>query len=171
MTMKKLIILCALSIVILAAPFTASAQTSITTTTTSAAITGLNTTQSFNITVGSATGMTVNGILYIDGSVYRILAIASTTITVINQYMPATHASGVTVYVVPTAAQVGIRAVGSCLRSTAGQYPAYSPYTLMFKLDTGDVGACRLDSGAVNKWVWTNPYSVGSPSNNPPQTR
>lgn len=167
--MKKLTILLAL-LVALCLPSFAAAQTSITTTTLTNAITNPTPT-TFDIVVGSNSTMAVGSILYIDGSVYRVNAINSTTITVNQVAFPATHAASVTIYIVPLGAQVANNAVGSCLRSTAGRYPAYSPYALMFNTTTGDIGACRLDSGSVNKWVWVNPYAVGSQSNNPPQTR
>lgn len=156
-------------LVALMVPSRALAQTSITTTTLSAAITAPAVVGNFTITVASATGMSAGTILYIDGSVYRVVSVSGTTITVTNTFMPATHLTSATVYIVPLAAQIGRNPVGSCLRSTAGQFPAYSPYALMFNLTTGDVAACRGGLGS-RTWVITNPYSVGAPSNNPPQT-
>jgi hypothetical protein len=176
MTMKQFTILLALLVAFLVAPFTASAQTSITTTTLTNAITTTGMGQ-FDIVVGSATGMTVNSTsLYIDGSVYRIVAISGTTITVINTLRPASHNASVTVWVVPSGAQVGMSAVGSCLRSTAGAYPVYSPYTFMFNLTTGDILRCRAvsNTSSTNIWQRTNPYceaSVSSCSTAPPATR
>ncbi len=149
-------------------PSMAGAQTSITTTTLSVAISAPNT-GSQVITVASATGISVGTILYVDGSVYRVLAVSGTSVTVINTYRPATHLTSATVYVVPLAAQVGLNPIGSCIRSTAGVPPQYSPYTLMFNLITGDVARCAGTLGS-RTWVLTNPYSVGSPSGAPPQT-
>lgn len=168
--MKKLTILLALLVALIAVP-SAQAQTAITTTTLTNAITNTGMGQ-FNIVVGSATGMAANGILYIDGSVYQIRAVSGTTITVINTVRPASHNSSVTIYVVPLGAQIGLDPVGSCLRSTAGAFPVYSPYTLMFNTTNGDVAACRLISGKL-QWVITNPYcNAGTGcSGNPPQSQ
>lgn len=163
--MKTLFILLAL-LMALAAPV--AAQTSITTTTITEPITSAAPTTKV-ITVASNTGLTVNGILYIDGAVYRITAINSTLITVVDQQRPSTHLDNATVYVVPVQAQMGLNPVGSCIRGTGGQFPAYSPYTLMFNLSTGDVARC---TGALGSRVWqiTNPYGVIPRSNNPAQT-
>lgn len=166
--MKTLTSILAAFVLVLGLAVGAQAQTSITTTTLSAAITNASPT-TITITVASATGMAANGILYIDGSVYRIQSVSGTTITVSTVYRPATHLTSATVYIVPVAAQMGLNPVGSCIRGTAGAFPAYSPYTLMFNLSTGDVGACRGSLGS-RIWVLTNPYSVGAASNNPPQT-
>lgn len=157
------------ALVLVSVASAASAQTSITTTTNSVAITNTGVGQ-FTITVASTAGMAANGILYIDGSVYRVVSVNSaTSVTVISQYFPATHLVTSTVYLVPVGAQMGKNPVGSCIRGTGGQFPLYSPYTLMFNLSTGDVGRCW---GAVGsrRWIISNPYAVGAPSNDPPQT-
>lgn len=168
--MKTLTILCALLAVLLA-PFTASAQTSITTTTLTNAITQPNTGRQ-NIVVGSATGITAGAtFLYIDGSVYTVNAVSGTTVTVTNTYQPATHNASVTVYIVPLAAQLGRDPVGSCIRGTAGTAPQYSPFTLMFNTQNGNVARCGV-SGTTYTWRITNPYcnAAGSCSATPPQT-
>lgn len=168
--MKNLTIALTLLLAVLVAPFTASAQTSITTTTLTNAITTLATRQ--NIVVNSATGIVASStFLYIDGSVYQVNAVSGTTITVTNTFAPYTHNASVTVYVVPIAAQISRDPVGSCLRSTAGPFPQYSPFTLMFNTQNGNVAACRGASGS-RVWVITNPYcNAGTGcSGNPPQT-
>jgi len=168
MTKRTLIFIALLVALFVAGTQPAAAQTSITTTTITEPIL-IAAPGAITITVAATTGMTVTGILYIDGSVYRILAINSLLVQVIQQYRPATHLDNAKVYVVPTAAQIGLNPVGSCIRSTAGAFPQYSPYRLMFNLSTGDVASCRL-SATAGTWRITNPYSVGAPSDDPPQT-
>lgn len=166
--MKRFFILLALLIALFAGS-PAFAQTNITTTTLTNAIT-VPTVGRQVIVVGSATGITANStFLYIDGSFYDVNLVNGTSITVTNTARPATHNASVTVYVVPIAAQVGLDPVGSCVRSTAGRPPQYANYTLLFNRDSGNIASCRLISGAFI-WRITNPYSV-NPSDNPPQTR
>lgn len=162
--MKKLILILALLTVWV---LPAQAQTAITTTTITEPVTTASPT-SITLTVAATTGMTVNGILWLDGSVYRIRAINGLNVQVINQYRPSTHLDNATVWVVPVGAQVGLDPVGSCIRGTAGTFPAYSPYTLMFNLQNGNMWGCR---GALGSRVWggTNQYQP-VPSNVPPQT-
>lgn len=165
--MKRFPILLALLLALIL-PVAVSAQTAITTFTLSAAVTNPAPT-TVTLTVSSATGMSVGSVLYVDGSVYRITAISGTTITVTTAFRPATHLTSAAGFIVPLAAQIGIDPVGSCLRSTAGRFPAYSPYTLMFNLSNGNIAMCQ---GAVGSrtWVIVNPYGVGAKSANPPQT-
>lgn len=162
--MKRILTLIPL-LLVMAAP--AMAQTSITTTTLSAAITSPAPT-SKSITVASATGISVGTILYIDGEVFRVTAVSGTTLTVLTQNRPATHLTSATVYVVPVGAQIGLNPVGSCIRGTAGAFPAYSPYTLMFNLADGSVWRCAGTLGS-RAWVGTSPYAVQM-SGNPAQT-
>lgn len=163
--MKTLFILFAL-LLALAAPV--AAQTSITTTTITEPVTS-PAVGAITLTVAATTGMAANGILYVDGSVYRILSISSLDVRVIQTQRPATHLDNASVYVVPVGAQIGLNPVGSCIRGTAGAFPQYSPYTLMFNLTTGDVWRCAGNLGS-RIWVGSNPYAVGSASNNPAQT-
>lgn len=164
MTMKKTLITLLL---LLATSGTAFAQTAITSTTLSTAITNASPT-SIVINVGSATGMSVGGILWIEGSVYRITAVNSTAITVINTYFPATHLTSAVVYVVPLGAQYKVQPTGSCIRGTAGQFPAYSPYTLMFNPSDGTIAMCR---GAVGSRTWLiGTFNQYNPTANPPVT-
>ncbi len=167
--MKQTLIRLCLALLALGIVETASAQTSITTTTLTNAITTTAVKQ--DIVVASTSGMAVGTtFLYIDGSFYRIDAIASATgLTVTNQYFLASHNASVTVYVVPIAAQIGINPVGSCIRGTTGKFPLYAPYTLLFNTQNGNVARCAGNLNA-RTWVITNPYAVGSPSIAPPQT-
>jgi hypothetical protein len=173
MTMKKPLLLVALLAAVLCAPFTASAQTAITTTTLTNAITQPQTGQQ-NIVINSATGVVAGStFLYIDGSVYTVNAVSGTTITVTNTYKPATHNASVVVHVVPIAAQLGSDPVGSCIRSAAGKAPQYSPFTLMFNTQNGNIARCALTSVGVYNWRIVNPFCnvAGSCSGNPPQTQ
>ena len=165
--MKRIVILLALLLVAMVeAP--AFAQTAITTTTITEPITSASP-AAITITVAATTGFTVNGILYIDGSVYRILAINGLDVRVIQQRQPATHLDNAKVWVVPVGAQIGINPVGSCIRSTAGSVAqGYSPYTIMFNLSTGDMATCRGVAGS-RTWYITNQYGY-APSDDPPVT-
>lgn len=164
--MKRFTILLALLLALFAGS-PAFAQTSITTTTLSAAITSPSPTTKV-IAVGSATGIAANGILFIDGEVFRVTAVSGTNITVLTQARPATHLTSATVYVVPVGAQIGLNPVGSCIRGTAGAFPAYSPFSLMFNLTTGEIATCRGNLGS-RAWQITSPYATQI-SAAPPQT-
>lgn len=75
-----------------------SAQTALTTTTTSSAVT----IDTLNVTVASATGVTAGVILYIDKEAMRVVSISGTTASVqrgTDGSAAATHASGAVVYV------------------------------------------------------------------------
>lgn len=164
MTIKTLLIACAL---FLAVASSAIAQTATTATTLSTAITNASPT-SIVINVSSATGMAANGILWIEGSVYRITSVSGTAITVINTYAPATHLTSAVVYVVQAGQQFALDPTGSCIRGTAGQFPAYSPYTLMFNTSNGHIAACR---GALGSRTWfLTTFNQFNPSANPPVT-
>lgn len=166
--MKTLTIVLVLLLSLVAGLVPASAQTAITTTTITEPVTNAAPTQTI-LTVAATTGMAVNGVLYLDGSVYRILAISGLNVTVIQQRQPATHLDNAKVWVVPLAAQVGQNPVGSCIRSTAGTVAqGYSPYTIMFNLTTGDMATCRGATGGL-RWYITNQYGY-APSADPPVT-
>lgn len=166
MTMTKTLIALLLFV---AASGSAFAQTAITQTTLSVAITGNPVSGASQvITVSSATGMAANGILWIEGSIYRISSVSGTSITVINTYLPATHLTSAVVYVVPVGAQMGINPTGSCIRGTAGTFPAYSPYTLMFNTSDGSIAMCR---GGVGSRTWLlGTFNKYNPTANPPTT-
>lgn len=163
--MKRFLIFITL-LLALASP--ALAQTSITTTTLAAAMTQPTVGRQV-ITVNSATGITANTtFLFIDGSFYQVNAVSGTSITVTNTQRPSTHLTSATVYVVPTGAQISLDPVGSCIRGTAGSFPQYSPFTLMFNTTTGNIAVCR---GALGSRTWQvlSPYAVQL-SADPPQT-
>ena len=153
--MNRLFLLLAL---LLALALPAAAQTAITTTTLTNAISAPVVGRQV-IVVGSATGITAGStFLFIDGSFYEVNVVSGTNITVTNTARPSTHLASATVYVVPIDAQVGLDPVGSCIRSTAGRPPQYSPYTLMFNPNTGSVSYCRGALGS-RTWANTSPYA------------
>lgn len=164
--MKRLTILLTLLLVLVAVPV--GAQTSITTTTLTNAISSPSVGRQV-IVVGANTGMSVGStFLYIDGAIYQINVISGTSITVTNSARPSTHLANATVYVVPIAAQVGLDPIGSCIRGTTGVAPQYSPYTLLFNSTNGHIAWC---GGALGSRTWTiiSPYAV-QVSTDPPQT-
>ena len=167
-TNRSLLILALVLIGVGLWPSSVQAQTSITTFTITEPVTSPAVGQ-VTLTVSANTGMAVNGVLYVDGTVYRVTSISGTSVGVISIYQPATHLDNAQGFVVPVAAQVGLNPKGSCIRSTAGPVPQYSPYTLMFNLTTGDISYCAGGLGS-RTWVTVNPYGVGAKSANPPQT-
>lgn len=168
MTMKRTLLALFALIVVWAGPL--QAQTAITSTTLSAAITaGQGGPSTQQITVSSATGMSVGSVLWIEGSIYRITAISSTTITVITQYAPASHLTSAVVYVVPLQAQISYDPTGSCIRGTAGAFPMYSPYTLMFNTENGHIARCAGATLGSRTWVITA-FAAPVSSANPPTT-
>lgn len=160
--MKKLTILLALLLAFLAAP--AAAQTGIDDTTLNGAITATQT----NIILTSATGVTANGQLYVDGEFITVGSNYSsgTTIPVLRTNNPSPHLTSAQVYVVPVGARVGRRLVGSCVRGGTAQG---EQYTLVFNMSTGDIGRCAGVLGS-RTWRWTNAYDPGTPSVSPPET-
>lgn len=154
--MTRIFILLAL---LLAAALPVAAQTAITTTTLTNAISAPIVGRQV-IVVGSASGMVVGStFLYIGGATYQIDVISGLNITVTNSARPSTHLASATVYVVPIDAQVGLDPIGSCIRSTAGRPPQYANYTLIFNPNTGTVSYCGGALGS-RRWVNTSPYAV-----------
>ena len=162
--MKRLTLLIALILAFVAAP--AAAQTDINDTTLNGAITATQT----SIVLTSATGVTANGVLYVDGEYMTVNSnyASGTTIPVTRSNNPSAHLTSAQVYVVPVGARVGRRLVGSCVRG--GSAPG-EQYTLVFNMDNGDIGACRQVTATTNQWRWVNAYDPGTPSASPPETR
>lgn len=159
---KRLIALFALILALVSVP--AYAQTDINDTTLNGAVTA---TQQFVI-LTSATGVAANGVLYVDGEFMTVNSNYSsgTTIPVTRGNNPSAHLTSAQVYVVPVGARVGRRLVGSCVRGGTAQG---EQYTLVFNMNTGDIGACRGTSGS-RTWRWVHPYDTGTPSGSPPET-
>ena len=151
-----------------------SAQTYLTNTT----ITQAMTVNSTTATVNSTTNVQVGGFLYIDHELMRITAVNTTT-KIVNlarqtQVAPtkiAAHGSGAIAYVITTA-QAPTNAVshdtawraGQCSTSTSSSStvaltPALTGYQFLPVIDVewGDFYACRRVTGGL--WVWVR-YNV-----------
>ena len=161
--MNKLFIsLIALVVALMAS--TASAQSAINATTLNGAVTS---TQQY-VVLTSATGVTANGVLYVDGEFMTVASNYSsgTTVNVIRDGNPSAHLTSAQVYIVPVSQRVGRKLVGSCVRGGTAQGEAY---TLVFNMSNGDIGRCAGASGS-RTWRWTNAYDTGTPSAAPPVT-
>ena len=159
---KRLILLIALILSLLSVP--AFAQTGIDDTTLNGAV---NASQTF-VVLTAATGVAANGVLYVDGEFMTVNSsyVSGTTIPVTRAANPSSHLTSAQVYVVPVAARVGRRMVGSCVRGGTAQGEAY---TLAFNMQNGDIGRCAGTLGS-RTWRWTNAYDPGTPSASPPET-
>jgi len=156
MTMKQIILSLVVALA-LAAPV--SAQTFLTNTTLSAAV---STTTQRTVTVASATNIEVGGQLYIDAEVMTVTAISGTTITVNRFQRPAIHASAAVVFI-GTKAQSQTNFLthsaafrsGQCSTSTSStNATALAGMTLpIIDTDTGDMYGCRRN-GTGGTWVW-----------------
>lgn len=154
--MKKLILLALLTLS-LASPVWA--QTYMTSTTLSAAVT---TTAQTSWRITSATTAAVGGRMFVDNEVVSIVAINGTTITVNRFGKPQTHASGAAVLIVPVAAVAtnvvphsGVPAAGTCVLAAFAYYP-------IVDADTGDAYLCRYLAANDTARVWsaTNVFSL-----------
>lgn len=161
--MKKLILtlLVALS---LAVPV--SAQTFLTNTTLSNAVT---TTTETRWVLASATGVEVGGQLFVDTELVTVTAISGTTVTVTRFGRPGAHASGAVVFVATKAqSQTNFLPHSAALRSGVCSYStvsfnatALAGMTLPFvDTDTGDMYGCRRN-GSGGSWVWNVTNVVG----------
>lgn len=159
---KPLIALIALVLALLSAP--AFAQGDIDNTTLAAAVTANQT----YVVLTSATGVVANGVIYVDGEFMTVSSQYSTgtTVNVTRANNPSSHLTSAQVYIVPVAARIGRRLVGSCVRGGTAQGEAY---TLVFNMSTGDIGRCAGVLGS-RTWRWTNAYDPGTPSASPPET-
>lgn len=161
--MKRLILV--LTLVTLAA-VPVSAQTYLTDTTLSSAVTSA--TQSRWV-LASATGVEVGGQLFVDHELVTVLAVSGTTVTVQRFQRPAAHAAAAVVYVA-TKAQASTnflpnsaaRRAGVC-SSVASSTPSVAlvGLTLPFiDTDTGNIYGCRRN-GSGGSWVWNITNVVG----------
>lgn len=154
--MKRILITLVTLLSLAAVP--ASAQTYLSTTTLSAAVT--STTQT-TITVASASGIAAGGQLYVDHELMNVVSVSGTTITVFRPQRPTTHNSAAVVIIIPAAAKATVAVTtdpaGSC---TASSY-AYLP---LINTDTGNVWLCwaQGSSGPNTGRLWhaTNTRSV-----------
>lgn len=147
-----------LALVALIAVPSASAQTILTTTTLSAAVTATN---GVPIAVTSATGITAgNTLIFVDTEAMFVNAVSGTTLSVTRGYFGGrseTHISGALVWIGPPQAfgwaLPGGYPAGSCTRTALGVNNNYLPY---INTDTGVISDCI---GGV--WV-TGGNSTGS---------
>lgn len=156
--MKKLLLAVTFILSTLAA-VSVQAQTYLTNTTLSSAVTATQTT----VTVASATNVAAGGALFIDHEVMSVQSVSGTTVTVTRVQRPQAHAASAVVYVV-TAAQRpfvllthnGARRMGQCSTSTSST-PSVALASIRFlpliDIDTGDFYNCRRN-GASGSWVW-----------------
>ena len=153
-------------LVLLSVSVPVSAQTYLTNTTLSSAVT--STTQT-NWVLASATGVEVGGQLYVDQELVSVTAISGTTITVRRSQRPMLHAASAVVFVATKAQSqtnflpsAAAKRSGACSFSTSYfNAAALAGMTLPFiDTDTGDIYGCRRN-GAGSSWVWNVTNVVG----------
>lgn len=122
-------------------PVLTSAQTALSETTLSAAVTAQ---QSF-VVVASATGAVAGGGVYVDRELMRIADsyVSGTRIPVLRQGAAVSHAASVPVYIGAAAAFVQRNYDGSCVAAAEEHTPRINTLT-------GDIWECN---SAVKKWV------------------
>lgn len=153
--MKKIILV---FVVALLASVPVSAQTYLTTTTTSAAIpAGVVPNQT--IIVSSATDIEANGSLFIDHELMGVVSVTGTRITVSRVTNPTAHVSGSRVIIAKASQKAStmlthertLKLVGACTAAQQDFLP---------KIDTllGNVYLCRdtSTSGVGAQWTYTN---------------
>lgn len=146
--MKKILIALVLTLAI-AVPV--SAQTYLSTTTLSSAVTS-QTQRVFN--VASAANIAANYQLYIDRELVTVVSVSGTAITVNRSQAPSTHASGATVIIANVAQQqVAFVPNGGAPRPGTCSLTA-QPYLPIVDTDTGNVWLCRYIASAANSRVW-----------------
>lgn len=131
------------------------AQSTITNTTLSAAVTATT----FTVTVASATGAVAGSFIYVDRELMLINAASGTTLTVQRAQGgtgPQGHASGATV-LVGTGAQ--FQSVdpnyGTC--TTSSYRATTKPWV---NTTNGNVWLCRFGAGGIGTWQATNPTPI-----------
>lgn len=161
--MKKIILSL---LVVLAMAVPVSAQTFLTNTTLSSAVS--TTTQNVWV-VASATNIEVGGQLFVDQELVTVLAVSGTNITVARTGRPMIHSASAVVFVATKAQRItnflphsaAVRS-GQCSTSTSSTNSvALSGMTLpIVDTDTGDMYGCRRN-GAGGSWVWNVTNVVG----------
>lgn len=154
----KQTILIVFAVILLAVP--ASAQTYLTTTTLSQAVT-TQTQRTF--VVASATGIAAGAQLFVDRELVTVESVSGTTITVSRTRAPSTHAVSAVVIICPVAA-LGTAFVPSSGAPRPGTTPALNaiPYLPIVDTDTGNVWLPRfLTAGSPSRvWAATNVVMV-----------
>lgn len=170
--MKK-ILFALVAVAFLAVP--ASAQTYLTDTTLSAAITATQT----QFTVASATDIEAGGALYIDHEYMDVVSVSGTRVTVSRTQRPTAHVSGSVVYVATRAQKPrvmlphdGARRAGTC--STSTSYVASTALATVsggilpiIDIDTGNIYGCRR-VGDGWQWVYTNVQDLNGAAGSTP---
>lgn len=151
--MKKLILALTIACLALFGAGSAQAQATLTSTTLSAAVADTSTT---TITVASATGFSVNRLVYVDGEAMTITGVSGTVISVArgaSGTKATKHASGATVYVGPQHEFIAKDLSGSC---TAGsESPNVAP---LINISNGTFYECI--SGVWRAVVQGTTYAV-----------
>lgn len=153
--MKRILIVALALLTLAAVPV--SAQTYLTTTTTSAAIT--STTQD-SITVASATNIEVGGSLWLDNELMGVTSVNGTRIGVSRMNRPATHVSGVTVIVAKQAQKAFAFVNTDAANSLRGSCsPSDKQFLPIVDTVSGDVYLCWAKTAGQGRiWSRTNLY-------------
>lgn len=134
------------------------AQTYLTTTTLSAAVSG-DVVPGQTIRVASATDIEVNGSLYIDHELFGVVAVSGTTITTSRTQRPGAHVSGSRVIVAKASQKAQTMLAHSAAQALIGRCTA-TDYSFLPKIDTdlGNVFLCRdvSTTGVGAQWTYTN---------------
>ncbi len=139
-----------------------SAQTYLTTTTLSNAVTSPS---GDTVVLASASTAAVGGALYVDREAMSIIAISGTSIRVARGQLGtsgATHASAATVIIFPVAAQQGaLPAYGQSDPPNGTCTPGNHRFLPIVNVVSGNVWLCRfLTAGGVRQWAATNAVLV-----------
>ena len=147
--MKRLLI--ALVAILLLSAVPASAQTYLSSTTLSSAVSSES--QGYFL-LASTANVSVGDFLYVDNELARVTKIpVSGRVELIRETLPQQHLSGATVVIVKPAATIGYDPVGKC---TAASYR----YLPLINVNNGNVWLCRptvIGGSNVTVWMGTNP--------------
>lgn len=153
--MKRLILTLLVALLV-AVPV--SAQTYLTTTTTSTAISG-DVIPNQTIRVASATDIEANGSLYIDHELFGVVSVSGTTVTVSRTQRPTAHVSGSRVIVAKASQKASTMLAHEAAQKLVGACTA-AQYSFLPKIDTdlGNVYLCRdiSSTGVGAQWQFTN---------------
>lgn len=159
--MQKILISLLTGLALFGLPAWSQAQTTITTTTITEAVTSTATSKTF--VVNSATGISAGVSLLIDNDVCRVAASYSTgtSIPVLCTARPTTHNDNAAVLIFPQAATRTRAPTGSCTRGSGD-----ANYAVVLVGGTGQTATCRNST-----WYVTSANGEGGTrSGNPPQT-
>lgn len=154
--MKRILITLVALLTFAAVP--TSAQTYLTSTTLSAAVTSAS---ADTVTVASATTAAAGGMIYVDREAMSIISVSGTSLRVARGQQgttAATHASGATVIIAPVAALRGaLAAFGQSDPPYGTCTPGNHAYLPIVNVVTGNVWLCRyVGTMTVRTWAATN---------------